>query len=59
VRIFDPVCFHAIKLTAFSRASKPPHGNDHFVRLRIAARRAGAWRRRDCGLRIQFCGCHV
>lgn len=41
VRIFDSVCFHRFKLTAFCRASKPAHGNDLFgfticdFRLRI------------------------
>jgi len=35
VWIFDSVCFHRIKLTAFRRASKPAHGNDDFFGFMI------------------------
>ena len=35
MRIFDAVCFHTIKLTAFRLASKPAHGDNDFFRFRI------------------------
>ena len=35
MRIFDSVCFHTIKLTAFRLASKPAHGHDDLFGLRI------------------------